>query len=119
MKKSDLKTGMWVETRDGKLAMVLLNTENGNIISGKTWMPLDSINENLEYKYEEKNYDIVKIYQPIFNRDYLNDSETYENANRTLIWEREKPTKEISSTEAFAILKQHYGCDVKISEVEQ
>ena len=34
----------------------------------------------------------------------------------TLIWSREPNEREISSEEAFKILKEHYGCDVKIKE---
>jgi hypothetical protein len=118
MKKSDLKTGMWVETKEGKKAMVLLGTLNGDIISGQTWFPLSSLDEDLTFK-KDPEASIVKIYSSSWNMGYMNKEEPYDMGNRTLIWEREKPTKEISLTEAFAILKQHYGCDVKISEVEQ
>ena len=82
MKKSELKTGMWLKRRNGDLAMVLLNTENGDICSGiETWYPLDHTNEDLTDKYDVQ-FDIVKIMQPLSNHSYYN----YDEHN--VIWER-------------------------------
>lgn len=58
-----------------------------------------------------KDLDIVKIYARSFQHN-LNDMLKYPGP---LLWEREEE-KEISSEEAFRILKEHYGCDVKIKD---
>ena len=43
MKKSDLRTGMIVELINGDRGRVLLETKNGDIISGKdVWFPISS-----------------------------------------------------------------------------
>ncbi|GCD11704.1 hypothetical protein [Clostridium tagluense] len=70
MKKSDLKTGMWLELRDGTFGMVLLGTNNGDILSGQAWFPLASFNENLTH-IEAQSKDAIKIYQPLTNHSFL------------------------------------------------
>lgn len=116
MKKSDLKTGMVVELKDGDKMVVLLNTINGDLFKsinkGTAWDTLRYYDEDLKNN-QNLGLDVMKVYRYMHEYRYLG------NEKLELIWEREKPTKEISSTEAFAILKKHYGCDVKISEVEQ
>jgi hypothetical protein len=96
MKKSELKTGMWVEVeqilgehKSISMAIVLLGTENGDIISGQTWCPLDSYDEDLEYL--ECHTRINKIYQPTNNIDYLRVEHTFSFKYRQdeLIWERQ------------------------------
>jgi hypothetical protein len=111
MKKSDLKTGMWVERRNGEKTIVLLGTSKGDFLKslkGGTHGHLERINEDLTSK-TSKDLDIVKIWNQEYEYEYLKEE------GLKLIWER-KDTKEISSTEAFEILKQHYGCEVKIKE---
>jgi hypothetical protein len=84
MKKSDLKTGMWIENRLGKKALVLLNTKNGDIVSGpEVWGQLDNYKDDL-INYCGKNFDIVKVYQPKNNFSFYN-FESYE-----LVWERKE-----------------------------
>ena len=70
MKKSDLRTGMIVELINGDRGRVLLETKNGNIISGKDiWFSISS-------EYEEdlipvrKHRTISKILIPRENCDY-------------------------------------------------
>lgn len=91
MKKSDLKTGMWVVCKDGDRGMVLLNTENGDIISGDTnWGPLSSYDDDLKYKNSTLpflNADIVKVIQPSANKYYYHINN---DANSEVIWERKK-----------------------------
>jgi hypothetical protein len=95
MKKSELKTGMWLEVEQKftnvtliNMGMVLLDTENGDIIVGETWMPLDSLNEDLEY--ENCHVKITKIYQPSNNIDYLRKESPFNFKFREneLVWER-------------------------------
>jgi len=95
MKKSDFKTGMWIELRNSKKAMVLLNTDRGDIFSGiDTWGNLESYSEDLIYKgiggcddskfiYENS---IVKVYNPSSNEHTYNFDKEYYNHN--CIWER-------------------------------
>ena len=101
MKKKDLKTGMIVETRSGKLGMVLLDTAEGDIIGGgthiaddtRTWMPLNSLNDDLTYPLRD-DADIVKVYRPTLNNRYGSF-----DVNKTLlVWQREE-TIELSFEE--------------------
>lgn len=83
MKRSELKTGMIIEDSNGQKGMVLLNTANGDIVSGETWCPLDSLCKDLT----QINYDghtINAVYQPDSNMSY-----GYENWGRgALLWRR-------------------------------
>lgn len=87
--KSDLKTGMVIEQRNGDKAMVLLGTANGDIVSGQTWYSLTSLKEDLTNQYSRGCYDIVKVYQPRSNLDYLGLDSIWDQYN--VIWEREVP----------------------------
>jgi hypothetical protein len=73
MKKSELKTGMLIELRSGSIAMVLLNTERGDIYScghgdetteNQTWGDMSSFNDDLIYSnpYLIPEGDVVKVY---------------------------------------------------------
>lgn len=88
--KKDLKTGMIVRTKDNKLAMVLLNTNNGDIVSGKDyWCPLDTYLDNLKYEHDfAPEADILEVYQPYNNCDYLGTGELDLDRCK-LIWQRE------------------------------
>jgi hypothetical protein len=94
--KSDLKTGMWVELRNGEKSLVFLNTKHGDIFSSNdTWGSLGGYSEDLTLKDEEIDdiqYDIVKVYQPTCNRDYYNF-----DSHSKVVWERkeEKPKNKI------------------------
>lgn len=90
MKKSDLKTGMWIETVDGDLGMVLLNVDGSDnyisyvndggydFLSGWTEDLLCEIDgERLEES------DIIKIY----------DYDSSLSIPGELLWEREKESK--------------------------
>lgn len=80
-KKSDLKTGMIVEFRNGNRYTVMLNTVNTAdkavdvLISAEnslSWMPLHDYNDDLRCHFEDDrgniqeddDYDIVKVYEP-------------------------------------------------------
>lgn len=85
MKKSDLRTGMWIEKRDGNKAIILLNTKNGNIYSGEnTWGEISNYNEDLKNSFSA-THDILKVYQPTSNYAYWN----FDKDKLKLIWERE------------------------------
>lgn len=87
MKKSDLKTGMWVICKNGNRGMVLLNTKDGDIVSGDTnWFPLDSYNNELKYPNSDfSEFDIVKIVQPSANTYYYNIDRDFKLQT---LWER-------------------------------
>ena len=75
MKKNDLKSGMLIESRRGKIGIVMLNTPEGDAIVGngtkgenQTWKPLSEFTEDLKDKHDSI-YDIVRVY------GFLNNSE--------------------------------------------
>lgn len=95
--KSDLKDGMMVEDELGRKWVYL---------GGKLRKP--GICKDCDTD------EICKFGYPDYERNFtINELLAYGFSK--IIWER-KEEKEISSEEAFAILKQHYGCDVKIKE---
>lgn len=95
--KSDLKDGMMVEDAIGRKWLYL---------GGKLRKP---------GMYKDcKPDDICRFGYPDYERNFT-INELLASGFSKIIWER-KEAKEISSEEAFAILKQHYGCDVKIKE---
>lgn len=101
--KVDLKTGMVGVLRNGKKVRILLDTANGDIISGETWAPLDSYNEDLKSKGNSKfdrEYDIVKIYQPKTNMDYKDLDYNYHR-----IWQ-EPPQKTPEQIEYEKLMSQ-------------
>jgi len=88
MIKQELKTGMILEFNNGDKAMVLLNTNNGDIFSGDTWSTLDSFNDNLEFKKDTNFTYVIKIYQPKNNIDYLQKGINTSFLSCNLIWEK-------------------------------
>ena len=116
MRKSDLRSGMIVEKRKGGRGIVFLGTSYGNIIGGlggvyngegTTWMPLDSLNEDLTYPSAPES-DIVKIYQPTCNMHYG----TLNLAQCNLIWER-KDIIELS----FEEIAEKLGIDPELLKI--
>lgn len=88
--KSDLKTGMWIELRDGDKGMVLLNTNSGDIFSGHDlWGSLSEYKDDLTSKHS-KQFDVVRIYQPSANRYYYNIEI---GIGLKTIWQREEKPK--------------------------
>ena len=75
MKKSDLKTGMWIETRDGLKWIVLFGTDDGDVVvhadgrGGFNYLELYN-EELLSVSRDSSEFDIVKIFQP-HPSDYL------------------------------------------------
>ena len=105
--KDDLKTGMSVTTRDGEIFVVY----------GEHLLVLDGF-ESIHNYYidlthcDDSYFDIVEVHD--INKNVTSLKDILYNPGK-LIWSRLKE-KEISSEEAFKILKEHYGCDVKIRE---
>lgn len=90
MKKSELRTGMWVICKNRNRGMVLLNTKDGDIISGDTnWCSLNRYDENLNHLNRGYPlFNIVKVIQPSAHYYYyynINKDDKYE-----VIWDKEK-----------------------------
>jgi hypothetical protein len=89
MKKSDLKSGMIIERKDGEKGIVLLNTSNGDIIGGagggknKTWCGLYNYREDLTYGGLEDTT-IVKVYDADSNMNFG----SFNEYDLKLIWTR-------------------------------
>ena len=92
MKKSDLRTGMLVKTREGNFALVMLNTEYEDCLVSdgeseeRTWCMLDSYNEDLQ---KEGMYvgDIVEVYS---SKSSNKDRGSFSTLHRSLIWKRKE-----------------------------
>ena len=88
MKKSDLKTGMWVVSKNGAKGIIMLDTNDGDIISGDTlWCNLKSYNDDLRTYLSD--FDIVKVLQPKCPQDYFNLN-IYQEDTYKVIWQREE-----------------------------
>lgn len=105
--KADLKDGMMCERADGKKMLWI----NGAMRGSDRWC--SGIQNDLTVDMASV-FDIVKVGYPDFDK-YATISRALDGDFKEVIWER-KQEKEISSDEAFAVLKEHYGCDVKIRE---
>ena len=83
-KKSDLKNGMVVETRNGHLYFVF----NERLIRKEGWDSLTNWNEDLSSKNNLIEYDIIRVFNMDFNKVYcLND--LLKKDNLKLLWEEE------------------------------
>lgn len=106
MKKSQLKTGMIVECRSGKRALVLLNTElcfkDSIVFRDTNWTELEDFSEDMIWhpkRYgtnskrteHEMSVDIMKVFQPQLGTSCLNFNNNFPNPGK-LLWER-KPCK--------------------------
>lgn len=109
--KADLKTGMIVEVRNGNKYMVY----DDRLLRNHFGLNLGNYDDKLNHYYN-KEFDIVKC----FNIDasfICCIEEIFKNTgDDNILWQRGPEKKVISSDEAFKVLKEHYGCDVKIKE---
>jgi hypothetical protein len=116
-KIKDLMTGMILVSKDGSLSMVLRDTVNGDIISGQTWKSMDDL-----YFYGQRvgsgncDYDIVEVWQPINNMDYLGSSCKWGEVelstdNCELIYKLEVPKKMTKSE-----IEKELGYEIEIIE---
>lgn len=105
--RDDLKDGMMCEMRNGRrmLWMAGAMRDCDNWYSGTQYDLTGEI---------DRDDDIVKVgYLDFDNNKTIKGA--LNSGFKEVIWER-KEEKEISSDEAFRVLKEHYGCDVKIKE---
>lgn len=110
MKKRDLRNGMTVEYANGSRRLVMIIDGELIFLGECNSFKGEYYREDLTNEYSEE-LDIVKVYKnvPTSLEEMLKESDQ-------LLWQREDNTKEISVSEAFRVLKEHYGCDVKIME---
>ena len=104
--RDDLKDGMMCEMRNGRRMLWLA----GAMRDYNEWC--STTDKDLLNRYDE--FDIVKVGYPDFDNNKTIKC-ALNSDFKEVIWER-KEEKEISSDEAFRVLKEHYGCDVKIRE---
>lgn len=104
MKVSDLKTGMWIEYEDGTLSMVLLGTENGDIVAGGSWKPINSSFLKVE-SLSSMHGGIKKIYQPKYNSAFLCPDGGFDMHDSKVIWER-KYLKQIASLDQLEAVRK-------------
>lgn len=97
--KTDLKSGMVIQLRDGELCLVVGQC----LISNQQHILLDNISDNLDGEYG-RSKDIMKVYAPIWFLGDLNDISTLH-----VLWERVE-SKEVTMAEVEA----KFGCKVKI-----
>lgn len=124
MKKSDLKTGMMVVTRDNDEYMVMLNVEfsatgskpQNFLVAKDGWMPLSKYSDDLKLGEDEEmpELDIVAVYSPLMEaslwRKNLSDTDDWE-----CVWKREEQPVEMTVAEIeeklgiknLKIIKEH------------
>ena len=83
-KKSDLKDGMVVETRDEHLYLIL----NGSLIGKDKWGKLTNWNEDLTTRCNLTNYDIIRVFNVDTNKVYRLNG-LLKKDNLDLLWEEE------------------------------
>lgn len=96
MRKCDLKSGYLVVNREGKKAIVLLDTPHKDIIasgvgcegSKQTWGPLSGFTDDLTSTWRRES-DIIQVYGMTCNRDAMDMNQD----KRALLYEREERVK--------------------------
>ena len=83
-KKSDLKNGMVVETRNEKLYLVF----NDRLLGKDGWDSLTPYNENLSSTYNLIECDIIRVFKVNANKVYCLNN-LLEKDNLELLWEEE------------------------------
>ena len=99
MRKSDLKTGMQIEKRNGNRYVVMLDTMRGDVyvrVNGTKHGELNFFNDDLTYN-NNSGFDIVAVYESPLTYRYL----TREFDESECIWKRkeEKPVVTLDGVE--------------------
>lgn len=106
--KEDLKDGMVVEYRDAQKRLVI-----GNRLLGEDcYLSFESLDDDLLCPID-RDFDVIKAYKPGKKVESIYD--LLERDSLELIWER-KETKEIPVSEDMEILREKFGCEVKLVE---
>lgn len=116
MKLSELKTSDVVLSTKGSYGVVLKNTPQGDLIkwflnkNGEIihkYRSLDMLNEDMSFRFDEKDNRIIKVFRVTDQHDM-----TTMNAmkDKYLIWEEK--TKEVTMED----IERIFGCKVKIKK---
>ena len=91
MKKSDLKTGMVVELRNGTKSMVLLDTPCGDVfVNDGDWCNADSCNSGLKcFPSRCRELDVIRVY----SAESAYQMKFGRWGEMKMIWERKEPKK--------------------------
>ena len=113
MKKSDLRSGMWVKLRSGKMVLVLLKAKNrcrevDVLIGEKFWFNLESYTDDLNV-LTCAEYDITEVWLA----NYTINMTIFSKENFDCIWKREK-TCRLTQDEAERMLSETLGKKVEI-----
>jgi len=114
MKKSELRTGMLIETASEELGLVMLNTPKGDIIASdnnpspeRTWGSLEKYNEDLTHEGVYSSIDKVYDYSSAVMATQLS------KRNRILLWDR-KRVEALQLTEKYEALLDRDSEDVLV-----
>lgn len=102
MKKSDLKTGMVVEMRNGERYLVMLNPDyvDRDLISfSGGFLPLCEFDDYLAANDGDTEWDIVKVYRIEANVHYIISNPGIAIKHARLLWERTEETVEMTVAE--------------------
>ena len=91
MTKSDLKTGMLVQTRDGDIGLVIKKLDV--IIFKTTYINISDYEEDLIVTNGD-DADILKVSNRLFDRDLIVEDWDEGTINSNLLWERKEKSKE-------------------------
>ena len=105
MKKSDLRTGMWVKWRNGKYGMFV---EEDILLKGGGNDHIQNYRDDLKNK-NIAEHDIVEVWVSKTGRNYISFNATV----HSLVWEREE-IQYLTQSEAERILSETLGKKVEI-----
>ena len=90
MNKSDLKTGMRVEHRNGRMSIVVLGIDGGDrIVNERSRDGLDYYDDNFNNNKNYHEFDFVRIYD---KPDYIDIPNLFNiELKGELLWERQEP----------------------------
>ena len=91
MTKSDLKTGMLVQTRDGDIGLVIKKLDV--IIFKSDYMNISDYRDDL-FAINGFEGDILKVSEQLFNGDLRVEDWDEGTINSNLLWERKEESKE-------------------------
>lgn len=93
MEKSDLRSGMLIERRDGKIGLVLMDTGQkrgcADVIASNggcddtLWCPLSNFRNDLTNRFSER-FDIIAVYSITSNMH----AASFSKERRELLWQR-------------------------------
>lgn len=86
MTKKDLKDWMIVELRNGT-RYIYCSQNDGFFVTFNVRVNLSNFDDNLKWKYTDRNFDVMKIYKNK-NTFYLSN-DIFKDENLELIWERD------------------------------